>query len=427
MPRYGLATRAQAVVIKALGTPLKVITHVTEISARHIGNLVKKAVENGWRVDWVLLNNHLKNKPGPGRKKTITPNLKQKVINAVTCDCYRRKKSTKMIAREIGLSALSVRIILRKHGFRKTKPTRKPGLTAAIKNERYRFALAHRHWKLEDWKAVIWLDETSIVLGHRRGGYRVWRRPHEACVRSCVRERWKGYSEFMFWGCFTYDFKGPCHIWKPQTKKELDESKSIIKIWNEALEPEAYKAWKEKQDTKRSLHELRYGRRMGGAPAKWKFTASHGAFTRSDGGGVDWWRYLTNILIPKLLPFAQSLTCLNPDTTVQEDKATSYIAKIHQVYFNACEIQRLLWPGNSPDLNMIEPCWSYLKRVTIKRGPLTSRAAAEKAWLGAWQDLKQWRIQQWIERIPRHIKKIIELKGGNDYREGAEEQQRRPK
>ena len=46
----------------------------------------------------------------------------------------------------------------------------------------------------------------------------------------------------MFWGYFIYDFKGPCYIWKPQTKKELDESKSIIKIWNEALEPEVYKA-----------------------------------------------------------------------------------------------------------------------------------------------------------------------------------------
>ena len=108
MPRYGLATRAQAVVMKALGTPLKIITDVTGISARHIGNLVKKAVENGWRADWVLLDDHLKNKPGPGRKKTITPDLEQKVINAVTCDRYRRKKSTKRIACETGLSILSI-------------------------------------------------------------------------------------------------------------------------------------------------------------------------------------------------------------------------------------------------------------------------------------------------------------------------------
>jgi len=133
---------------------------------------------------------------------------------------------------------------------------------------------------------------------------------------------------------------------------------------------------------------------MSGALAKWKFTTLYGAFTRSDGGRIDWWRYLTNILILKLLPFTQSLTCLNLNTIMQEDKAISYIAKIHQTYFNACEIQRLLWLGNSPDLNMIEPYWGYLKRVTIKRGLLTSRAAAEKAWLGAWQDFKQWRIQQ---------------------------------
>jgi len=37
-----LTTKAQAIIIKAVGIPLKVITHVTGISARHIGDLVKK-------------------------------------------------------------------------------------------------------------------------------------------------------------------------------------------------------------------------------------------------------------------------------------------------------------------------------------------------------------------------------------------------
>ena len=108
MPHYGLATKAQAVVIKALKTPLKVITYVTGISARHISNLVKKAIENGWRADWVLFNNHFKNKPGPGCKKTITSNFKQKVINTVICDYYGREKSTKIITCKIGLSASSI-------------------------------------------------------------------------------------------------------------------------------------------------------------------------------------------------------------------------------------------------------------------------------------------------------------------------------
>jgi len=32
--------------------------------------------------------------------------------------------------------------------------------------------------------------------------------------------------------------------------------------------------------------------------------------------------------------------------------------------------------------------------------------------------LSQERIQKWIRRIPRHIQQIIEVEGGNDYREG---------
>ncbi|OCK88180.1 uncharacterized protein K441DRAFT_590304, partial [Cenococcum geophilum 1.58] len=55
-----------------------------------------------------LLNNHLKDKPRAGRTKKITPNIKQRVINAVIYDRYGRKKSSKKIAREIGISAASV-------------------------------------------------------------------------------------------------------------------------------------------------------------------------------------------------------------------------------------------------------------------------------------------------------------------------------
>jgi N-acyl-D-aspartate/D-glutamate deacylase len=94
MPYYGLATRAQAVVIKTLGIPLKLITKVTGISGKYIGNLLKKAVENGWRADRVLLDNHLRDKPRVGRTKKITPNIEQRVINAVICDRYGRKKSS---------------------------------------------------------------------------------------------------------------------------------------------------------------------------------------------------------------------------------------------------------------------------------------------------------------------------------------------
>jgi hypothetical protein len=106
-----------------------------------------------------------------------------------------------------------------------------------MRKERLDWCLEHKDWTLEDWKNVIWTDETAIVLLHRRGGYRVWRKVDEAVVKSCIRERWKGYSEFMFWGCFTYEKKGPCHCWTPETKQEKEEAARKIDELNEELEP----------------------------------------------------------------------------------------------------------------------------------------------------------------------------------------------
>ncbi|EFQ95129.1 hypothetical protein PTT_06957 [Pyrenophora teres f. teres 0-1] len=79
--------------------------------------------------------------------------------------------------------------MLKAAGYNKTKPTRKPGLTQKMRQERLEWCLAHKDWTLEDWKNVIWSDETSVVLNHRRGGYRVWRRPEEVFTKTVIRER----------------------------------------------------------------------------------------------------------------------------------------------------------------------------------------------------------------------------------------------
>jgi hypothetical protein len=71
---------------------------------------------------------------------------------------------------------------------------------------------------------------------------------------------------------------------------------------------------------------------------------------------------------------------------------------------------------------MIEPCWPHMKRKTTAKGPPTNRKDAEKAWLKCWTDLEQGRIQRWIERIVRHIQKVNDLHGDNNYREGSTEE-----
>jgi hypothetical protein len=71
---------------------------------------------------------------------------------------------------------------------------------------------------------------------------------------------------------------------------------------------------------------------------------------------------------------------------------------------------------------MIEPCWAWMKRQTTKRGVASSIAQMKKDWEECWKRLFQERIQAWIERIMRHIQKVILLKGGNEYKEGREDE-----
>ena len=107
-----------------------------------------------------------------------------------------------------------------------------------------------------------------------------------------------------------------------------------------------------------------------------------------------------------------------PNTVVQEDEAPCHTSKHQDVVFMDFRVLRFLWPGNSPDVNMIEPCWPWMKRRTTLLGAPRSRREAEVAWTECWDELSQEQIQSWIERMPRHIQTVIELEGGNEYREG---------
>jgi hypothetical protein len=73
----------------------------------------------------------------------------------------------------------------------------------------------------------------------------VWRRAEEAFNKHVIKRRWKGFSEFMFWGCFMYKKKGPCHIWEAKTAQEKQARKEDLDARNALREPEDRKKWEE--------------------------------------------------------------------------------------------------------------------------------------------------------------------------------------
>jgi transposase len=98
-----------------------------------------------------LLDIHVQDGTRSGRPKKQMDMVKEEVLSKVWTDRYGQEKTCAQIVAEIrGVSDTTVWRILRASGLKKTKPTRKPGLTKAMKKAQLQFVLDHQNWTLDD-------------------------------------------------------------------------------------------------------------------------------------------------------------------------------------------------------------------------------------------------------------------------------------
>jgi len=51
----------------------------------------------------------------------------------------------------------------------------------------------------------------------------------------------------MFWGSFSYDKKGPCHIWEKETAQQKRERKADLDAKNTLIEKANKQKWEKQQ------------------------------------------------------------------------------------------------------------------------------------------------------------------------------------
>ena len=86
---------------------------------------------------------------------------------------------------------------------------KKPLLTKRHRKERLDFALAHQDWTVEDWKTVVWSDETKINRLGSDGRIWVWKKAGEGLIDRLIKEtvEFEGGS-LMMWGCMLWEGVG---------------------------------------------------------------------------------------------------------------------------------------------------------------------------------------------------------------------------
>ena len=93
-------------------------------------------------------NQYVEDKPRSGRPTKQNPSTVSIILSKVRLDRYGREKTCADLAGDlselgINISGTTIYRVLRNAGFRKTKLTRKPGLTKKIRAERLAWCLTY--------------------------------------------------------------------------------------------------------------------------------------------------------------------------------------------------------------------------------------------------------------------------------------------
>jgi len=105
--------------------------------------------------------------------------------------------------------AQTVRNALKEQGLKSVVKKKVPLLVSRHRRARLKWAQKYQHWTEEDWKRVIWSDETKILLIGSDGRVYTWKEPGESLSDRTTTPTVKhGGGRIMVWGCMGWNGVG---------------------------------------------------------------------------------------------------------------------------------------------------------------------------------------------------------------------------
>lgn len=156
---------------------------------------------------------HLTTLPKCGRPRKTTIHTDRLITRISQNDPF---KSAPRIKAEIAGLNVSYRTIQRRLVAAKLfsrRPAKKPLISARNRAARLAFCRYHLNWTVDDWKKILFSDETRYTIFNSDGMRRV-RRPvgqrfNPRFVTPTVKH---GHGSVFLWGCFSWNSIGPIHF-----------------------------------------------------------------------------------------------------------------------------------------------------------------------------------------------------------------------
>lgn len=284
--------------------------------------------------------------PG-GRPCLLTPSdmrLAIRYISSGKADTAVQVHKLLQDATNMTLSVSTLRANLKSAGLKSAPKVKRAFLSPRHRRERLNFAYSHLHWTVDDWKRVVWSDESKINRFGSDGRKWVWKKPGECINDRLVDKRIKhGGGSIMVWGCFGWEGTGI--LVKIDGKMDAD-------LFCQILEDD-----------------------LQGSLAHWGKTSEEVIF--------------------------------------QQDNDPKHTSKKAKTWLKNHEINTMIWPPQSPDLNPIEHLWSILKRRLAEYE--TTPNGIHELWervQEVWEKIEVETCRGLIESMPRRMEEVMKAKGG---------------
>lgn len=106
----------------------------------------------------------------------------------------------------------TIRRRLNEYGFSSTFQIKKAFVSEKNRQKRLQWCREHLAWSIDQWKNVLWSDESPFVLRYA-GRLRVWRLANERYNVQLLKGTVKHDKKINIWGCFSWHGVGNLYLY----------------------------------------------------------------------------------------------------------------------------------------------------------------------------------------------------------------------
>jgi transposase len=174
---------------------------------------------------------HYERKKGSGRKKKLSAG-DLRVLGRLTRKNSRATLNQLRIMSDLHVSGRTIRRRLKEMGLRARVARKKPFMSAVHRAKRLAFARKHLGWTLQQWKKVLFTDESTFEIGLNPRRVLVWRTSHERDLPANLVPTFKsGRTTQMVWGGIAHGCKTDLAIFDKcgrNERKTISDAESYV-------------------------------------------------------------------------------------------------------------------------------------------------------------------------------------------------------